>query len=241
MGAIIPTEKSAAQRAQRLLPIFLILIVLIGIVWLWHVGFMQDLLSRDRLIAKLRENGPKGALLCMGVQFAHVVIFIVPGEITQPAAGYVFGLWRGFLYSVIGITLGSAFNFYLARVLGRPVLERIVSNTTLDKVDNLLNNAKGKSALFLLFLLPGAPKDFLCYGAGFTAMTATEFILISSLARAPALFASILIGARAAQRDYDAAILTGVLLLIVVACFYLYERHRRQTADASVTVHGEKS
>jgi uncharacterized membrane protein YdjX (TVP38/TMEM64 family) len=190
---------------------------------------LQELLSEDRLIGELREDGPKAPLLCIGAQFVQVVIFAIPGEITQLAAGYVFGLWRGFLYSAIGITLGSAFNFCFARVVGRPALERFISRKTLDKVDSLLNNAKGKSALFLLFLLPGAPKDVMCYGAGFTSMSTTEFVIISSLARAPALFASILIGAHASHRNYNAMVLTGVVLLVAIACFYLYERNRNRS------------
>jgi uncharacterized membrane protein YdjX (TVP38/TMEM64 family) len=190
------------------------------------------LLNEDRLIKELREDGASGPLLCVAAQFVQVVIFAIPGEVTQLAAGYVFGLWRGFLYSVVGITLGSVFNFYFARLLRRPALERFISRKTLHKVDKLLNNAKGKSALFLLFVLPGVPKDVLCYGAGFTRITVTEFVVISSFARAPGLFASILIGARAAQRDYDTAILTGAVLLVVVACFYLYERYRRQTVPS---------
>jgi len=236
----IQTE-NIAHLTRRLLPVLLILVLLIVGVWLWYIGFLQDLLNEDRLITELREDGVKGPLLCVAAQFIQVVIFAIPGEVTQLAAGYVFGLWPGFLYSVVGITLGSVFNFYFARVVGRPALERCISCKTLNKVDNLLNNAKGKSALFLLFVLPGVPKDVLCYGAGLTGMTATEFVVISSLARTPALFASILIGARAAQRDYDAAILTGVVLLVVVACFYLYERHRRQTVAPSATVRREKN
>jgi uncharacterized membrane protein YdjX (TVP38/TMEM64 family) len=236
----IRTE-SNSHLTQRLLPVLLVLVILIGGVWLWYIGFLQNLLNEDCLIRELRQDGVRGPLLCVAAQFVQVVIFAIPGEVTQLAAGYVFGLWRGFLYSVFGITLGSVFNFYFARVVGRPALERFISRKTLDRVGGLLNNARGKSALFLLFLLPGAPKDVLCYGAGFTGMTATEFVVISSLARTPALFASILIGARAAQRDYDAAILTGVVLLVVAACFYLYERHRMQTVAPSATLRGEKN
>jgi uncharacterized membrane protein YdjX (TVP38/TMEM64 family) len=128
-----------------------------------------------------------------------VVIFAIPGEITQLAAGYVFGVWHGFLYSIVGIMAGSAFNFYFARVVGRPTLKRFMSHSTLEKVDKALNSAKGKSTLFLLFLLPGAPKDALCYGAGFTAIGLLEFVVITGLARTPALLASILFGAHASH------------------------------------------
>jgi len=101
----------------------LLVLVLAGDLCLWRAGFLEELSNRDRLVVALREDGVKGPLLCIAAQVVQVVIFAVPGEITQLAAGYVFGVWRGFLYSVVGIMVGSAFNFYFARILGRPTLE----------------------------------------------------------------------------------------------------------------------
>src|SRR6516225_5809213 len=105
----------------------LLLLVIGGGVWLWHAGFLDELLDEDRLIAALRKEGAAGPLLCIAAQFVQVVIFAIPGEITQLAAGYVYGAWRGFLYSIVGIMAGSAFNFYFARIVGRPTLERFIS------------------------------------------------------------------------------------------------------------------
>ncbi len=153
-------------RPQSRWPLAITLVILLigGGIWLWHTGVVEELFNRDQLVAALRHEGPIGPLLCIAAQFVQVVIFAIPGEITQVAAGYVFGAWRGLLYSIIGIMAGSAFNFYFARIVGRPALERVISRKTLDKVDKALASAKGKSALFLLFLLPGAPKDAMCYG-----------------------------------------------------------------------------
>ncbi len=227
---VLPNKPARTGPAGNhwLLAIALILLVAIGSAWLWHSGFLRELWHKDQLIAALREDGAKGPLLCIAAQFVQVVIFAIPGEITQLAAGYVFGVSKGFLYSVIGIMLGSAFNFYFARVVGRPTLERLINPKTLVKVDGLLSNAKGKSALFLLFLLPGAPKDAMCYGAGLTKMNLTEFVVITGLARSPALFASILIGAHAAEGKYRAMILVGAILALVIALCYVYERYRNR-------------
>ena len=107
-----------------LLPGLLIALLLAGVVWLSRAGLLTRIADKDGLVAWLRGSGSSGALLCITVQFLQVVIAVLPGEVTQFAAGYVFGAWRGFLYSLVGITLGSAFNFYFARVVGRPTLER---------------------------------------------------------------------------------------------------------------------
>lgn len=219
-------QGGASPGRTRAIQILLVVLVLGGTVWIVQSGMLGILTHKDRLIALLREDGWRGPLVCMGAQFIQVVIFIIPGEITQLAAGYVFGLWRGFLYSVLGILAGSAFNFYFARIVGRPLLTRFVGPAMLEKVDRILENAKGKSAMFLLFLLPGAPKDALSYGAGLTEMSLTEFLVVSTLGRAPALLASILIGSHASQRNYGAMVATGVAVVLVGVGYYWYERRR---------------
>lgn len=218
------------KRLRRIVAGLLPAIALIGLIALWQSGVLRDLYDKDRLIVALRDGGVKGPLLCIAAQFIQVVIFIIPGEITQVAAGYVFGTWRGLLYSVTGILLGSGFNFYLARIVGRPTLEAFISPSTFKKVDRTLAKPKAKSAMFLLFLLPGAPKDALCYAAGLSQMGIVEFLVISGSGRLPALFASILIGSRAYQRDYLSLILIVILLVLAVTGYYLYERARNRRA-----------
>ena len=129
---------------KRLPAIFLSCFAAAICYMLWRVGVLERLADREQLISSLRNAGVKGPLLCVAIQFAQVVIFVIPGEITQFAAGYVFGAGWGFVYSVTCIMLGSAFNFYFARVFGRPALERFVPRGTLEKIDTALNNAKGK-------------------------------------------------------------------------------------------------
>ncbi len=198
----------------------------------WRTGLIHTLSHKDQLIPLLRGGGIRGALVCIGVQFLQVVIFVIPGEITQFASGYVFGAWHGFLYSVIGIMLGSAFNFYFARVVGRPALERLVGRSSMKKADDLLNGAKGKSAIFLLFLIPGTPKDAMCSGAGFCGMGLVEFVVISGLARSPAMLSSILLGSQASRHDYRAMFFTALLAGGAIALYYLYERWRKSKAPS---------
>jgi uncharacterized membrane protein YdjX (TVP38/TMEM64 family) len=200
----------------------------VGILALWQFDLLQVLSNKDRLVDWLRAPGARGPLFCIAAQFIQVVAFAIPGEITQFAAGYVFGIWKGFAYSVVGIMLGSAFNFYFAQVAGRPALARLLGTATLDKVDLLLSSAKGKSAIFLLFLLPGAPKDAMCYGAGLSNMGRWEFVVITGLARSPALIASIVLGSQASKRNYDAMLLTGVAAAAAVLGCYFYGRRRKR-------------
>jgi uncharacterized membrane protein YdjX (TVP38/TMEM64 family) len=226
-NSIVPTLRTAGWK-KLALAFVLVALVAVGSIALWKAGLLGTLSSRDQLVHSLRTAGVKGPLVCIGAQFVQVVIFAIPGEIAQFAAGYVFGIWKGFLYSIVGIMLGSAFNFLFGRVVGRPALERLIGKVTMAKVDALLNSAKGKSAIFLLFLIPGTPKDAMCYGAGFCNMTLFEFVVITGLGRTPALLASLVLGSLASRRDYDAMILTGVVTGAAILTYYIYERRRNR-------------
>ena len=218
--------EAARPKVHYIIGALLLVFVAIATWATWHWGLLHRLSNKDRLIGDLRREGGNGPLLCIGIQFLQVVIFIIPGEITQFAAGYVFGVWRGFLYSLLGIMLGSAFNFYFARIVGRPVLERLLGRSTLDKVDHLMESARGKSATFLLFLVPGTPKDALCYGAGLSTLGLWEFVVISGLGRSPALISSLILGSQLSKRNYAGMVITGAVTGLAVLGYYLYERRK---------------
>jgi uncharacterized membrane protein YdjX (TVP38/TMEM64 family) len=193
-----------------------------AIVWHWD----SIVASQGTLLVHLRAGGVVGPLWCVLAQALQVVIFIIPGEATQIAAGYVFGAWKGFLYAALGTFLGSVFNFHVGRMAGRSILRRFLSVDTCDKVDRALNSKRGKAALFILFLLPGTPKDAMCYALGLSTMSMSEFVVLTSLARTPALLASILFGAYASSRNYGSMIVVGVAVALAVAGCYWYERRR---------------
>jgi uncharacterized membrane protein YdjX (TVP38/TMEM64 family) len=206
-------------------------LLLSGFYFAWESGLIQRLSDHEELVRSLRQSGARGPLFCIALQFLQVVIFMIPGEVTQIAAGYVFGAWMGFVYSVTGIMLGSAFDFVVARFAGRPLVEKLLGSHTLTRIDKALQTKKGKSALFLLFLLPGLPKDAMSYGAGLTNLGVGEFVVVSGLARMPALLFSTLIGSQLYDRDYRAAIITAVVGVVAVVAYYLYERKRNAASE----------
>ena len=86
------------------------------------------------------------------------------------------------LLSTAGLTLGSWLAFFLSKTFGRPFVERFVSKETMCRYDYLMHH-KGAFLIFILFLIPGFPKDYLCYILGLGHLTTKEFLLISTLGR----------------------------------------------------------
>lgn len=193
------------------------------VVIAWQRGWLGGLADHDQLIAWMRDSGASGPLICIGIQFMQVVIFAIPGEITQIAAGYVFGAWWGFLYSIAGILLGSAFDFGFARVVGRPAVQKILGSQRLAEVDRLLQSRKGRAAVFVLFLIPGTPKDAMSYGGGLTAMRLPVFLGLSVPARMPALLLSTLFGSEAYDGDYTAMVWIAAAAGVLLGSAALYQ------------------
>ena len=93
--------------------------------------------------------------------------------------------------------------------------------------------------MFLLFLLPGLPKDLLSYAAGFSGMTIIEFLVLSGLARSPALLASVMFGAGVSRGDYRSVIAISLLVLLAIGGYYWYHRRNRASSSAVSAVRAE--
>jgi uncharacterized membrane protein YdjX (TVP38/TMEM64 family) len=214
---------------KKLIAILLAAAFAVGVYFAYQSGLIGQLSDYDELVETMRASGIRGPLICIAVQIAQVIVFPIPGEVTQIAAGYVFGAWAGFLYSWIGIMLGSAFAYGFARLVGRPVIQKLIGAKRIEKIDHVLASSKGRSALFLLFLVPGMPKDSLSFGVGLTDFRFAEFIVLSGLGRAPALLVSTMIGSQVHARDYTSIAITVVVAGLVIGAAYFYEKRRSAT------------
>ena len=162
----------------------LILILIVGglTVILYETGVIQFFLNKQRMAQFLDSLGPWSVLVFILLQVAQVVAAPIPGEVTGFLGGYLFGKFFGVVLSTIGLTLGSYIAFVLARAFGRPLIDKFVPNGTMKRFDYLLHH-KAVFLVFLLFLIPGFPKDWLCYILGLGHMTTTQFLVIGGTGR----------------------------------------------------------
>lgn len=132
------------------------------------------------------------------IQIAQIIVFFIPGELVQIAGGYIFGSIGGYLLSFVGILIGSAFSFILARMLGKRFVEKIVFSEEkwlFRKIDEMRKHPeKLKKLVFIMYLIPGIPKDILGYICGVTDISLRDFLVISMIGRTPALFISCFFG-----------------------------------------------
>jgi uncharacterized membrane protein YdjX (TVP38/TMEM64 family) len=165
---------------------------------------------RRRLARFLISLGPWSAAVFMLLQALQVVISPIPGELTGIIGGYVYGVNFGFLFSTLGLTLGSWIAFELASLFGRPLVEKFVAKSVLEKFHFLTSNA-GAVISFLFFVVPGFPKDYLCYILGLTGMNLSTFLIVSTLGRMPGTYLLTIQGATIGSRQYETAIVVAVI------------------------------
>jgi len=150
----------------------------------------------------LDSYGTASALIFILLQALQIIIAVIPGEVVQIAGGYAFGTFFGTLYSVSGTVLGTLLVFFATRLLGYPLVKMFVPQKKLDRFDFLMNNPRSEIAIFILFLIPGIPKDALTYIAGLTPIKPLRFVLIATVARFPGLWGSAYIGANLEKKNY---------------------------------------
>ncbi len=152
---------------------------------IWRHEIFKVFASVGNLRAWIAAWGAWAPVVFIIVQAVQVIVFAIPGEVAQIAGGYLFGAWQGTLLSIAGIFIGSTVAFFLARILGKPFVLAVVKQEQMQRVEKLLQSQGSKVVFFLLFLIPGIPKDILCYVAGISPLAFPFFPGASMLGRLP--------------------------------------------------------
>jgi len=203
--------------------IALLLLLLILSVYLFiHYDLYLFFEDRHKLLNFIKSYHPYDEIVFILLQAMQVVAAPIPGELTGILGGYLYGPFWGTVYSTIGLTFGSWIAFLLARYFGEPLLENVVKKEVFNKFEHFMEH-KGLLVSFLLFLIPGFPKDYLCYIMGVSLIPTGTFIIISTAGRIFGTIMLSVLGAFAGNGQYT--FLTVVLILGVVIFIVTYYYH----------------
>ena len=222
------------QRTKTILKAaFLILIVLIIplVIYLTNREFFSQFESIAHLENYIKSYGHLSGHIYIVFQILQVVICVIPGEVVQVAAGYLFGPFWGIIYALIGCFIGEAIAFLLARVLGQGFVRLFMSEEQFLKYHERLNSNRAYTLCFILYLIPGIPKDILCYVAGATEMGFLPFLVISMVARLPGLVGSIVMGSLVDSGRYVLAIVILGIACILAVLGFIYRNKLSDLMD----------
>lgn len=187
-------------------------------------AFWTLLTSRAALVEYVQGWGAWGPAVFIGIQAVQVTLFVIPGELTGIVGGYLFGTSLGFIYSMVGLTLGTMATFGLGHFLGRRFLLRLLGKARYAHLQRLTARG-GPAVVFVLYVIPGFPKDVLGYAFGASPLSAPSFFVVTTLARMPGTWFLTLEGSKAGAQAWGE--LAGITLLAAIAAFIAYY-YRRQ-------------
>ena len=171
------------------------------------------------------SHGIVSRLAFIGMVVFQAIVAVIPGEPLEIGAGYAFGAVEGTFLCVVGTTVGGIIVFALARTLGMRIVSLFFSEEKIRSVSFLQNTRRLNTVAFLVFLLPGTPKDLLSYCAGLTQIRWSFWLLLTSLARLPSIVTSTVGGnALGVQRYAFAVGVFAVTLVLSGIGLYLYNR-----------------
>lgn len=211
------------MKQRKWLPALVLAVVLIagGVLLLWRTGFFASLGSLEEMRTYIGRFAPFSHLFYFLVQLLSVVAAPIPSNVTALAGALLFGMWPAFLLTWLAVAAGSVLVFWLARVLGQPFAERLVSRSVADKYLELIRR-KRDIFLILVFLFPFFPDDLICILAGLTDIPLRRFVVIVLLTRPWGLLVSCALGGSALSIPLWAMVLLGLagLALFLVGMKY---------------------
>lgn len=236
-------EEAQIKKRQKMfgiISIVVIVVLIFGLGYLIGKPLMETLRNKESFRSWIEAQGFLKYLIMTGLMILQIIIAVIPGGPIEVAAGYAFGPWVGTFVCVLGSVLGSALVFWLARRFGMKLVRIFVPEDKLSNMKLLQSKGRLNTALFIVFLVPGMPKDILTYLAGLTPVSMSNFLILTTLARLPAILLSAMGGHSLGRRNFRALmliILAGLALSAVLT--YLYKLYRRR-ADAEDALEAEK-
>ncbi|MBQ3369381.1 MAG: TVP38/TMEM64 family protein [Mogibacterium sp.] len=220
MNAEVSSDK---KKVIAILKLILLIMIIVGIPAFLYLRFGSDIFSKDtagRVIDYLKQNRHISFLLIIVLQIIQVVVCFLPGQPIQFAASYMFGVGRGLLLSIIGAVIGTVISFYISKALGSDAMHLIFGEEKVKEYQRKLNSGRGLLLAFLIYLIPGIPKDLVSYAAGISEMRFRPFLLAATVGRSPAMLGSLLFGHFYGKQNYRALVILSVIVaLVLLVCF----------------------
>lgn len=206
-------KRSKKEIFLSLLPllIFAVVMLVLTLVFLPEIQRLATEEGRAEFKEWVGEIGFVGWLLTLGIQILQVLVAFIPGEPVELMLGFVWGTWLGTLTCLIGVFISTLIIFLAVRRFGRPFVNRIVGEGELEKYRFLSDSVRLDITVFILFFIPGTPKDAITYVVPLTSIHPVKYLLISTFARIPSVVTSTVIGESAADGNY---LLTAIVFVI---------------------------
>lgn len=210
-----PWDQQKKKRAVALAYLGAALLLMVAIFWFVGRPLIAFVSQPERFREWVDSHGVLGRLAFVAMMMFQVFVAIIPGEPLEIGAGYAFGAIEGTLLCILATTLSSIAIFLFVKRYGMRFVTLFVSEEKIRSLKFLQNTRRLELLTFLLFFIPGTPKDVLTYVVGLTPMKLRVWVLITTVARIPSVVTSTAGGNALGTQDYHIAILVFVATAVV--------------------------
>lgn len=222
------------KKAYKYISIIIFFAALVGLT-LIAIPFIRSFNEPQQFQSFINKFGILGIFIMLLIQIAQVVVAMIPGELIEFVAGSMYGWLGGLLVCLLGIAIGQIIIFKLVKTFGKDFVEAAAGSNAMNKLKFLNDEKKLKRVIFLLFFVPGTPKDLLTYAVPFTSVSIKDFIIITILARIPSVLSSTYAGDAFAESKFKTLLITyltiGVISAIGIGIYKLYLRRAHRKSE----------
>ena len=180
----------------------------------------------------IQSYGSLAAVVSFLLMIFQAIAAPLPAFLITFANASLFGAFWGGLLSWSSAMVGAALCFYIARMLGREVVEKLTGKTVLKSVDGFFERY-GKHTILVCRLLPFVPFDPVSYAAGLTSLRFRHFMLATGLGQLPATIVYSWVGSMLTGGTFwfvsGLLILFALTIVIVAAKAFYQERDKRNS------------
>ena len=205
--------------------------IIVALIFIAAVGYLvgkpmiEFVREPERFRAWVDSSGFVSRVVFVGMVVFQLIIALIPGEPLEMGAGYAFGALEGTLLCIIGCVIGSALVFLFVRRFGVKLVEVFFPREKIRSLRFLQDSRRLNLLTFIVFFIPGTPKDLLSYFIGLTDMKLGTWLCITAVARIPSIVTSTVTGDALGLKDYQFALIAfGVTLALSLAGILVYRR-----------------
>ena len=189
----------------------------------------------DKFREWVEAKGIWGPILYVALVIFQILIAFIPGEPLEIVAGYVFGTFKGTILCIAAASLGSIIVLLLVRKFGKALLEIYFDKEKIEGLKFLQSSEKKIVIFLILFIVPGTPKDLLCYYGGLTDISMPLLIFICTVCRFPSIITSTIGGNALGTGEYGFAVIVFAVTAVISAIgIIIYNKFSKKNGDSNV-------
>lgn len=198
--------------------------------WEYLPGLLAWLADARAVRAFVSEHAFVSRLAMLGINIVQVLLAFLPGEPVELASGYAFGFWEGTALCLVASGLATSMIYWATRRWGWKLVGLFFDRSLFDRFSWLKSAKRLELIMFIVFLIPGTPKDFLTYFAGLTNMRFLPVVLIATFGRIPSIVTSTIAASAIGSGNWPLVACTLVASAFLLAVGGLmYRRLRSRT------------